>query len=322
MALEDIRALVGDDITAVNELILNKIHTQIGLIDELGQYIIESGGKRLRPLIVLLASKACGYQGRNHIDLAAMIEYFHTATLLHDDVVDDSSLRRGRMTANEIWGSKASILVGDYLYTQSILLLVGLNESDILTLMASTAHTITCGEVKQLANRHNTCPNVDDYYEIIRAKTAVLFAASASIGGLISNASLEVCDALYSYGLHLGNAFQLIDDALDYCADASTLGKNIGDDLADGKATLPLIYALEHGTNQQKTIIQESLSKGSLEHLTEIQQAIDETKAIIYTQEAAKHETEKALLALEIVPNSPFKDALIELAHMALARGY
>lgn len=322
MALDDIRALVHDDIIAVNELILNKIHSQIGLIDELGEYIIESGGKRLRPLIILLASKACGYKGRDHIELAAMVEYFHTATLLHDDVVDDSALRRGRTTANQIWGSKASILVGDYLYTQSILLLVKLNKSPILTLMASTSHTITCGEVKQLANRHNICPNINDYYEIIRAKTAVLFAASACIGGLISDANEKICDALYTYGLHLGNAFQLIDDALDYCADALTLGKNIGDDLADGKATLPLIYALEQGSALQKKLIQDSLSKGSLEHLDDIQKAIKETNAIAYTQEAAKRETEQALLALETIPASPYKDALIELAHMALMRGH
>lgn len=261
MTIDSIRAVVSNDFNAVNALIVNKIESQIGLIDEMSHHMIDSGGKRLRPLLVLLTSNACGYEGTDHIALAAMVEFFHTATLLHDDVVDESTLRRGRDTANNIWGSKASILVGDYLFTQSIQLMVASGNPQILKLFANTALEISCGEVKQLSNRHNPALTFDEYFDVIRSKTALLFAASACIGPMISDLSKEIQDALYAYGLHLGNAFQLIDDALDYCSDAKTIGKNIGDDLADGKATLPLIHALQHGSELQKQQIKESLQK-------------------------------------------------------------
>jgi octaprenyl-diphosphate synthase len=320
MAIDSIRALVNDDFTAVNALIINKIESQIGLIDDMSHYIIESGGKRLRPLLVLLSSKACAYQGTEHIILAAMVEFFHTATLLHDDVVDESTLRRGRKTANNIWGSKASILVGDYLFTQSIELMVDSGNSQVLKLFAQTALEISCGEVKQLSNRHNPTLSFDEYFEVIRAKTALLFAAAACIGPMISNASKEIQDSLYAYGLHLGNAFQLIDDALDYCSDATIIGKNIGDDLADGKATLPLIYALQHGTADQKEQIINSLKQGNLDFLPEILVAVEQTNAIEYTKKIAAQEIDKALSSLEILPQSEYKQALINLAQFALQR--
>jgi octaprenyl-diphosphate synthase len=322
MTIESIRETVIDDFNAVNALIVNKIESQIGLIDDMSHHVIESGGKRLRPLLVLLASNACGYQGENHIALAAMVEFFHTATLLHDDVVDESTLRRGRETANNIWGSKASILVGDYLFTQSIQLMVDSGNPAILKLFANTALEISCGEVKQLSNRHNPALTFDEYFDVIRAKTALLFAASSCIGPMLSNASKEVQDSIYAYGLHLGNAFQLIDDALDYCSDAKTIGKNIGDDLADGKATLPLIHALEHGSELQKQQIIDSLKKGSLEYLPEILVALEETKAIEYTKKIAAHEIDKALTHLMVLPESKYKEALANLANFALQRSY
>ena len=322
MTIDRIRALVSEDFDAVNNLIIDKIQSEVGLIQDLSQHIVESGGKRLRPLLVLLASNACGYKGTDHISLAAMVEFFHTATLLHDDVVDESTLRRGRQTANSIWGSKASVLVGDYLFTQSVQLMVGVGKAEILNLLAKTSHEISCGEVKQLANRHNPALKLEDYFEVIRAKTALLFAAAACIGPILSNSSQEMQQSLHAYGLHLGNAFQLIDDALDYCSDAKTLGKNIGDDLADGKATLPLIHALQHGTEKQQLQIKESLQLGSLNFLPEIQVALEETKAIQFTKKTAAQEIDYALSSLEILPDSKYKTALIELAHFALERTF
>ncbi|HAZ7572396.1 polyprenyl synthetase family protein [Legionella sp. PATHC032] len=322
MTIDRIRALVSEDFNAVNNLIIDKIQSQVGLIHDLSQHIVESGGKRLRPLVVLLASNACGYKGKHHISLAAMVEFFHTATLLHDDVIDESTLRRGRQTANSIWGSKASVLVGDYLFTQSVQLMVEVGITEILNLLADTSHQITCGEVKQLANRHNPALNLDDYFDVIRAKTALLFAAAACIGPILTNAPIEVQNSLYTYGLHLGNAFQLIDDALDYCSDAATLGKNIGDDLADGKATLPLIHALQHGNATQQQQIRESLMEGSLNYLPEILIAIEQTKAIPFTKQIAAQEVDSALSALEILPDSVYKEALVDLAKFALERNY
>ena len=322
MTIESIRAVVNEDFNAVNALIVNKIESQVGLIDDMSHHIVESGGKRLRPLLVLLASNACGYKGQNHIALAAMVEFFHTATLLHDDVVDESTLRRGRETANNIWGSKASILVGDYLFTQSIELAVDCGNPDIIKLFSNTALEISCGEVKQLANRHNPALTFDEYFDVIRAKTALLFAAAACIGPMLGNASKEAQNSLYAYGLHLGNAFQLIDDALDYCSDAKTIGKNIGDDLADGKATLPLIHALQHGSELQKQQIIESLKKGSLEFLPEILKALEDTKAIEYTKKIAAQEIDSALSYLMVLPDSKYKECLIQLAHFALQRSH
>ncbi|WED43448.1 polyprenyl synthetase family protein [Legionella cardiaca] len=322
MTVARLRALVNADFEAVNALIIDKIQSQVGLIDDLAHHIVQSGGKRLRPLLVLLASHACGYKGNAHIDLAAMVEFFHTATLLHDDVVDESTLRRGRETANEIWGSKASILVGDYLFTQSVQLMVNVNNTPILRLLADTSHQISCGEVKQLVNRHNFELSIEEYLDVIRAKTALLFAASAAIGAHLSQTDETTVKGLYSYGLHLGNAFQLIDDALDYCSDAKTIGKNIGDDLADGKVTLPLIHALKTGTPTQQQLIKNSIKEGSLQNLTAILEAIEETKAIEFTKNYAALEVDRALSALHSLPDSVYKDALKELAQFAIKRDH
>lgn len=322
MTVTSLRTLVSADFEAVNALIVDKIQSQIGLIDDLAQHIVQSGGKRLRPLLVLLTSHACGYIGQNHIILAAMVEFFHTASLLHDDVVDGSTLRRGRKTANNIWGSKASILVGDYLFTQSVQLMVEVDNSKILKLFANTSHQISCGEVKQLANRHNSMISIEDYLEVIRAKTALLFAASAAIGPLLANTSQQIERSLYDYGLHIGNAFQLIDDALDYCSDEKIMGKNIGDDLADGKLTLPLLHALKKGTSAQQELIQNSIRNGSLQHLTDILSIIEETKSIEFTREYAKQEVQYALEAVNILPASDYKKALEELAEFVFYRDH
>ena len=322
MTINRIRTLIQEDFDAVNTLITNSIQSQIGLIDDLSKHIIQSGGKRLRPMLVLLASKACGYTGNAHIQLAAMIEFLHTATLLHDDVVDESTLRRGQPTANNIWGSKSSILVGDYLFTQSFQLLVDVGNFEVIKLITDTSCKITTGEIKQLINRNNPSLTMEDYFEVICAKTAYLFASATCIGGQITQSDTKVQDSLYAYGLHLGNAFQLIDDALDYCSDAKTLGKNIGDDLIDGKATLPLIHALKHGTDLQQQQIMDGIKKGSLDNLPEILKTIEETKAIEFTRQVAAEEIDKALTALVVLPNSEYKNALIDIAQFALEREY
>lgn len=322
MTIERLRALVSEDFNAVNALIIDKIQSQVGLIDSLSHHIIESGGKRLRPLLVLLASKACAYSGQHHIILAAMVEFFHTATLLHDDVVDESTLRRGKETANEIWGSKASILVGDYLFTQSVQLMVDVDNSAILRLMADTSHQISCGEVKQLTNRHNLAITIDDYLDVIRSKTALLFAASAKMGAILAKCDESIQTTLYAFGLHLGNAFQLIDDALDYCGETQSIGKNIGDDLADGKITMPILHVLNTGSSAQRQLIRQSLQEDGLKQLDNILSALEETQAIQFTKQFAANEVDLALSMLNSLPASPYKEALRELALFALARSY
>ncbi|CDZ76784.1 Octaprenyl-diphosphate synthase [Legionella massiliensis] len=323
MSVDRFRALVKEDFDAVNACIIDNIQSQVGLIDDLSSHIVQSGGKRLRPLIVLLTSHASNYQGKDHITLATMIEFFHTATLLHDDVVDESTLRRGRETANEIWGSKASILVGDYLLSQSMRMLVSANNRQILELIVDTVNQISCGEVKQLANRHNVSLSIEDYFDVIRSKTALLFAASAKIGAFLGNLGQEAADSLYAYGLHLGNAFQIIDDTLDYCSDAKTMGKNVGDDLADGKLTLPLMHALQEGTAEQQQIIKISLQQeGGLKNLDKILEVIEDTNAIEISRNYAAHEVERALSHLQVLPDSIYKHALAELAQFALERNH
>ena len=322
MEIHHLRALVGDDIEAVNALIMEKIQSEHRLIVDLGSHIIQSRGKHMRPLLVLLSCHACNYKGPHHISLAAMIECFHTATLLHDDVIDESTLRRGRETANEIWGSKASILVGDYIFMQYLQLMISVGDLDIMKMLTDISIQIGGGEIQQLSNRHKTAPSVEEYFEVIRAKTSLLFAVSASLGAQISKSSKDIEKGLYDYGLHLGNAFQLIDDALDYCSDAKTIGKNIGDDLADGKATLPLLYALEKGTPLQQQQIKESLEKGTLDYLPEILEAIASTNAIAYTRSVAQIEVDTAITALQILPDSVYKEALGELAKFAMNRDH
>jgi octaprenyl-diphosphate synthase len=322
MTLHHLRELVNDDLMAVDDLIIENSQSSITLINNLTQHLIQSGGKRIRPLLVLLASRACNYQAQDHILLATLIEFFHTATLLHDDVIDESTLRRGRETANEIWGSKASILVGDYLLTCYMKLMIKIGDLKIMQVLAETAHQIGCGEIKQLMNRNNPTLSLEDYFDVIRAKTSLLFAASTQISAILSKTSPEIEASLYQYGLHLGNAFQLTDDALDYCSNAQTMGKNIGDDLANGKATMPLLYILQHGTPAQQQLIKDSLMQNSLDKLPAVLKAIEETGAIEYTQNFAKQEVKKAHQALVALEDSAYKEALFELANYAIIRNH
>ena len=322
MPIHHSKALVSDDFEAMNRLIVEKIQEHVGLIDDLSNHIIQSGGKRLRPLLVLLSSKACQYQGKHHILLAAMIEFFHTATLLHDDVVDNSSLRRGKKTAHGIWGSKASILVGDYLFTLYMQLMINVGNLPIMSLLTEVANQIAHGEIIQLSNVHNDRLSFEDYYTIIRAKTSLLFAASTAIGAMIAEADEAVVQGLYQYGLHLGNAFQLIDDALDYCSDTQTIGKNVGDDLAEGKVTLPLLYALQQGNPTQQEQIRTAISQGGLDNLSSILETINETDAISYTKNKARTEIDLALNALAVLPDSSYKEAMTNIAYYAIEREY
>lgn len=321
-SIEHIRGCVSHDVELVNNLILSSIPNDVDLIEALSHHIVDSGGKRLRPLMLLLTSRACGYEGLAHIKLAVVVEFFHTATLLHDDVVDESSLRRGRETANSIWGSKASVLVGDYLFTQSIKYLVEVGRLDILNLMAGSAHDITRGEVVQMQYRQNITLSEQNYFEIIKAKTALLFATSTAIGAQIADQPESIINALYEYGLHIGYAFQLVDDALDYISTKETLGKNIGDDLADGKMTLPLIHALLNANPEEQVIIKTAISNLDRTALPQILDIIEKTGAINYTYQKAEESVKYAKKQLESLPESIYKKALLALADYSLSRRY
>ena len=322
MSIASFRKLVQPELEAVDQLILNRAKDKSVLASQIITYILSNGGKRIRPLLVLLCSKACDYQGDSHISAAAIIECFHTATLLHDDVVDNSALRRGKQTANTKWGTKASILVGDFLYTLTVKLMTEVNHVKIQTLLAGIAHEVTSGELKQLSLQYSANPSLEEYLDIIRGKTALLFAASCMIGPLLVDENQAHEEAFFQYGLHLGNAFQLVDDTLDYCSDAEVMGKNTGDDLADGKATLPLLYILKNGTELQKKLVSSSLETGSREHFTEILLAIESTGAIEYTRAPANREKDLAIQALTNIQDSPYKAALLDLAAFSLERNY
>ena len=320
MSIQLIRQLVNEELLAVNQFIRQQIMIEHQLVSDMTKHLLEGGGKQLRPLISLLCCKAFHYSGEQHLSLASLIEFFHTATLLHDDVVDGSTLRRGRQTANQIWGNKATVLVGDYLFTLHTRLLLGMGDLKVVQFMTDIANQIGYGEIKQLVNQYHYDISIAEYFEVIQAKTSLLFAASAKLAGMICQQPTEVCNHLYHYGLHLGNAFQLIDDALDYCSDSETLGKNIGDDLADGKATLPILFALREGTDEQKQMIQQSLKHGIKENLPQIIQAIQQTQAIEFTRQTAMKEAEAAKKYLDILQASPYKNALMELADFSIKR--
>jgi len=321
-ALTRLRALVRDDWDAVNRLIFKRLGSDVALVNQVAHHIIHHGGKRLRPLTVLLAARACQCESSDPIPAAAIIEFIHTATLLHDDVVDNSGLRRGQETANAVFGNQASVLVGDFLYSRSFQMMVELNEIRILEVLADATNTIAEGEVLQLMNCHNPDISERDYMEVIYRKTAKLFEAGAQLGAILSGESDEMEQALANFGRHLGRAFQLVDDALDYDATPEELGKNIGDDLADGKPTLPLIYAMSHGTAAEKHMIREAIESGSTQNLRSIQLAIEASGGLRYTAERAETEVGLAVEALEILPASPYRDALKTLAEFAIRRRF
>lgn len=322
MNIAEIRAPVADDLQAVNALIRQQLRSDVALINQLAGYIIDSGGKRLRPITVLLAAHACGYAGSRHIDAAAIIEFIHTATLLHDDVVDESNLRRGRETANAIWGNQASVLVGDFLYSRSFQMMADIGSMRVMEIMADTTNTIAEGEVMQLLNCHDPDTTEERYMTVIHCKTAKLFEAAARLGAVLADRPPAEEQALARYGLHLGTAFQLIDDVLDYNASSAELGKNIGDDLAEGKPTLPLIHAMRHGTSEEVRIIREAIEQGGLERIDIVTRTIESTGALDYTARLADEQAEQAIANLALLPQSPAKDALISLARFAVNRRY
>ncbi len=320
MDIHAIRKLVENDIKAVDSLILQRLESDVVLINQIGHYIVNSGGKRLRPMIVLLAAQALGYTGDKHTLLAAVIEFIHTATLLHDDVVDGSDLRRSRDTANAVWGNAASVLVGDFLYSRSFEMMVDAGNMRVMDILSHATNRIAEGEVLQLLNCNDPDTDEQKYLEVILRKTATLFEAGARLGAVICEASSAEEEALAAYGLHLGIAFQIIDDALDYSDSSDEIGKNIGDDLAEGKPTLPLIRAMQVGTDEQRQALRDIIEKGGRDQIDTVKEAIASTDAIEYTFKAAEREASKAKEALEILPPSSYKNALAALADFSADR--
>jgi octaprenyl-diphosphate synthase len=320
MQLKDIRALVESDLAAVDREIRRQLASDVALVNQVGDYIVGAGGKRLRPLLVVLAARAAGATDSAHIPTAALIEFIHTATLLHDDVVDDSAKRRGRDTANEIFGNPASVLVGDFLYSRAFQMMAALDSAAVIRVMSDATNTIAAGEVLQLMNSGNPDTTERSYLEVIYRKTARLFEAGAQIAAIVARAPPAIESALARYGKHLGIAFQLIDDALDYRGDESELGKNVGDDLAGGKPTLPLIHALRHGDPATTRMIREAIAQGGTEDQAPIRAIIESTGGLDYTARFAECESEQALEALAEVPASDYRDALGALARFAVTR--
>ncbi len=321
-SLATIRALLGEDWPAVNALIRKSLASDVVLVNQVASHITGGGGKRLRPLIVLLGARACGYRGREHIDAAAIVEFIHTATLLHDDVVDQSALRRGQETANELFGNQASVLVGDFLYSRAFQMMVKLGRMPVMQIMADATNTIAEGEVLQLLNVHDPDTTEERYRQVIYRKTARLFEAGSEIAAVLGGLAGEARASVAAYGRHLGTAFQLVDDALDYSADRDELGKNLGDDLAEGKPTLPLIHAMQQGTAEQRALIRDAIEHGGRDQLETIQQAIESTGALEYTLALAQSEATLAESALGAIPDSEFKDALAALAGFAVRRRF
>ncbi len=310
------------DFLAVNELILEKLHTDVELVGNIGHYIVEGGGKRLRPLVVLLSALSCGYKGKDHIALATIVEFIHTATLLHDDVVDTSEMRRGRITANAEWGNAPAVLVGDFLYSRAFQMLVGLGSMPIMGILADTTNTIAEGEVQQLINAGDPDTTEENYLEVIRKKTAILFEAATRGGAVLAGADSATVQALQKYGLHLGMAFQIQDDVLDYQGDADELGKNVGDDLSEGKPTLPLIYGMANGSEQQVELIRRAISQRDVSLLEQVVSVVRETGGLDYTRALAKSHVTSAQEQLNALPDSGYRQAMHELAEFALTRSF
>jgi octaprenyl-diphosphate synthase len=322
MDISAIRAPVAEDMRAVDGVILRQLHSDVALINQIGHYIVNSGGKRLRPLLVLLAARACGYSDERHIDLAAVVEFIHTATLLHDDVVDGSDLRRNRDTANAVWGNEASVLVGDFLYSRAFEMMVAVENMRVMDILSHATNRIAEGEVLQLLNAHDPETDQARYMEVIDRKTATLFQAGGRLGAVIAKASPEVEAALAAYGLALGIAFQLVDDALDYSESSAEIGKNVGDDLDEGKPTLPVIRAIEVGTAEQSAMLRKAIEEGGRGQIDAVVATIAATGSIAYTRELAQAYALQAKEALAALPPSPHRDALARLADFAVSRTY
>ena len=305
---------------AVDAVIRTRLHSEVVLVRQVAEYIVAGGGKRLRPALVLLAAGAFGYEGRHHHELAAVVEFIHTATLLHDDVVDESELRRGRYTANALFGNAASVLVGDFLYSRAFQMMVGVGNMRIMDVLADATNVIAEGEVLQLMNCHNADISVDEYLQVIRYKTAKLFQAAARLGGIIGGATHEVEEGLARYGMHLGTAFQIVDDVLDYSGDEAETGKHLGDDLAEGKPTLPLIHVLKHGAPEHAASVRKAIEEGGRDLFADVMAAVKATGALEAARTHARAEAQLAIDAIVQLPPSIYKNALIELPTFAVSR--
>jgi octaprenyl-diphosphate synthase len=320
ISINDIKQLSQEDMAAVDDVIRERLYSDVALVQQLGHYIIDAGGKRLRPLLALLSARAFGYEGNTHQLLAAIIEFIHTATLLHDDVVDESDLRRGNETANALFGNAASVLVGDFLYSRAFEMMVDVNDMRVMAILANTTNVIAEGEVMQLMNIHDAETTEERYIEVIHCKTAKLFEAATRLGAVLCKRGEEEEVAMANYGKHLGTAFQLIDDVLDYASNSDDMGKNVGDDLAEGKPTLPLIYAMAKGSETQKQLIKSAIEKGGYDLIDEVQSVIHETGALEYTESIAKREADLAIQQLAVLPDSKYRNALESLAHFSVQR--
>ena len=318
--LKRILGLIDEDFAAVNALISGQLKSRVELVEEIGRYIVEAGGKRLRPALVLLAARCCNYQGSRHVTLAAIIEYLHTATLLHDDVVDGSNLRRGRVTANHLWGNAPSVLVGDFLYSRSFQLMIELGNQEVLAILADATNLIAQGEVMQFSDIGNLNIDENRYMAVIRCKTALLFQAATHTGAVLAEGGADQVEALQTFGLEFGLAYQLVDDWLDYAGNSTAMGKNAGDDLAEGKLTLPLIFTLANGAPSQAELVRESLITRSAVKLDEVLQAVHDSGAMDYTRNAALRHSRQALACLPALPANAYRGALHRLTEFALAR--
>jgi octaprenyl-diphosphate synthase len=318
MTLEEIRAPVASDLHSVDAVIRARLKSAVPLVDRIAEHIVAGGGKRLRPLLVVLAARACGIEGSAHVEAAAFIEFIHTATLLHDDVVDGSALRRGRRTANQVFGNQASVLVGDFVYSRAFQMMAALARQPVMEIMADATNVIAEGEVLQLMNAHDPQTTEERYLEVIYRKTARLFEAGAEIAAVLAGAPAETRRSLAAYGRYLGTAYQLVDDVLDYRSNPEERGKNLGDDLAEGKPTLPLIYALQHGDESQRRAIRCAIEQGGLAQLEPVVAAVDATGGLEYTARCARRAADAALTALTVVPDSSYKRSLAALARFAV----
>ncbi|KIF81902.1 octaprenyl diphosphate synthase [Noviherbaspirillum autotrophicum] len=313
---------ISADMDAVNAVIRRQLYSDVPLVNQIAEYIISAGGKRIRPVLVLLLANAYGYHGKHHHELAAVIEFIHTATLLHDDVVDESSLRRGRQTANALFGNAASVLVGDFVYSRAFQMMVSVENMRVMQILADATNVIAEGEVLQLLNMHDPDVTEERYLQVIRSKTAKLFEAAAQIGALIAGASDDEIEAAAEYGRSLGTAFQLIDDVLDYSGNATDIGKNVGDDLREGKPTLPLIYLMQHGTAEQRQLVRSCIETGDEQHFDEILRAITSSGALAYTKGEAEKAVRRATNSISSLPDSQFKDSLVQLCAFAVERNH
>ncbi|MDP4598547.1 MAG: polyprenyl synthetase family protein [Pseudomonadales bacterium] len=314
--------VVANDFTAVDQLIIGSLSSRVPLVEEISGYLIEAGGKRLRPLLVLLAANACNYKASKHINLAAIIEFLHTAMLLHDDVVDESDLRRGRKTVNAAWGNPASVLVGDFLHSRAFEMMVEIGNMRVMEILSRATNTIAEGEVQQLGNIRNPDTTEANYLQVIARKTAMLFEAASHSGAVLANASEAEEKALQGYGLHLGLAFQLIDDILDYEGTTADLGKNVGDDFAEGKVTLPLIIAMRNGDDGQRAFIRDAILSGDISEMAQLLSIVKATGGLQYTSDMARAEVDKAINCLASLPSSKYTQAMQNLAEFAVARRY